>query len=62
VSPSYLLVIFSAGVQIIALAWFGASHVPGGVQGMAALSGMAMRTAAGMLAMNNAAAAAGGGG
>ena len=53
VSPSYLLVIFSAGLQVIALAWFVASHIPGGVQGMTAMSGMVMRATTAMVMRGN---------
>jgi hypothetical protein len=38
VSKSYLLIMFSTAVQCSALAWYGASYIPGGSAGMAYLS------------------------
>jgi hypothetical protein len=45
---SYILVVVATVAQVIALAWFIASHIPGGIGGMTAMSGFAMRAAAGM--------------
>lgn len=38
VSKAYLLIMFSTAVQCAALAWYGASYIPGGSAGMAYLS------------------------
>lgn len=43
ISKSYLLILFATAVQSGALAWYGATYVPGGAAGMAALSGLCWR-------------------
>ncbi len=43
VSKAYLLIMFSTAVQCAALAWYGASYIPGGSAGMAYLSSACWR-------------------
>lgn len=46
---SYLLVILASTAQFIALAWFTASHIPGGITGMQLMSGLVWRGAMGAM-------------
>lgn len=39
-ASSYLLILLSAGTQVVALMWYGATYIPGGTQGMRMLSGV----------------------
>ena len=43
VAKTYLLIMLATGVQSAALAWYGASYVPGGAAGMSWLSGLCWR-------------------